>query len=243
MMNDEIYHTKVRVHKSHEAFLDILQRRKCRFYIRETRFMAEVVLDGMKHVFIKKSEYLAKDVHIFRVVKGEALKFLEQNPDFQPQEQYKSNMMNYDYDDTIGVLTGTDLNSAYWTIARNMGIISDKTFEKYSDSRYKIIRLSALSVLGRRKAYKSFHGSDNKGVFILENENPMLREIYRAIRFECFRHMTTLAEKLGKDFDSYRTDCIYYRDTPENRKLVYDYFDANRLTYKQLVFGEEEAED
>jgi hypothetical protein len=46
---------------------------------------------------------------------------------------------------------------------------------------------------------------------------------------------------LGKDFEAYRTDCIYYRDTMENRKKVYAYLDERGFEYKQLVFGEEET--
>jgi hypothetical protein len=49
-----------------------------------------------------------------------------------------------------------------------------------------------------------------------------------------------MATLLGNDFDAYRTDCIYYRDTEENRKIVYDYLDEHGFNYKQLVFEEEE---
>jgi hypothetical protein len=50
--------------------------------------------------------------------------------------------------------------------------------------------------------------------------------------------MENLSQLLGDDFDAYRTDCIYYRDTPENRKKVYDYLDSHGFYYKQLEFEE-----
>jgi hypothetical protein len=50
--------------------------------------------------------------------------------------------------------------------------------------------------------------------------------------------MQELAKMLGDDFEAYRTDCIYYRDSPENRQMVYDYLDNQGFTYKQLVFEE-----
>jgi hypothetical protein len=53
--------------------------------------------------------------------------------------------------------------------------------------------------------------------------------------------MGELSMVLGKDFEAYRTDCIYYRDTMENRKKVYAYLDERGFEYKQLVFGEEET--
>ena len=61
-----------------------------------------------------------------------------------------------------------------------------------------------------------------------------LRRVYKLIRFTCFRHMAKLKKMLGKDFLAYKTDCIYYVDTPENRKMVSDYFTKNNLTFKQL---------
>jgi hypothetical protein len=60
--------------------------------------------------------------------------------------------------------------------------------------------------------------------------------VYADIRFSCFYMMYELSVMLGEDFDCWRTDCIYYRDTPENRKTVQDYFDEREMLWKQLVF-------
>jgi hypothetical protein len=46
--------------------------------------------------------------------------------------------------------------------------------------------------------------------------------------------MMKVKKMLGDDFIAYKTDCIYYVDTKENRELVNQYFDKNSLTYKQL---------
>jgi hypothetical protein len=43
---------------------------------------------------------------------------------------------------------------------------------------------------------------------------------------------------LGGEFDAYRTDCIYYRNTPENITLVHDYLNQHGFFYKQLEFEE-----
>ena len=43
------------------------------------------------------------------------------------------------------------------------------------------------------------------------------------------------ADLLGEDFICYKTDCIYYRDTAENRELVQSYLDSVGLEWKQLV--------
>jgi hypothetical protein len=42
---------------------------------------------------------------------------------------------------------------------------------------------------------------------------------------------------LGEEFDCYKTDCIYYRDTEVNRKIVHDYFEEREMLFKQLVYS------
>jgi hypothetical protein len=48
--------------------------------------------------------------------------------------------------------------------------------------------------------------------------------------------MYDLSMMLGDDFDSWKVDCIYYRDSPQNRKIVTEYFIAKDMLYKQLEF-------
>ena len=40
---------------------------------------------------------------------------------------------------------------------------------------------------------------------------------------------------LGEDFICYKTDCIYYKDTPKNRDIVQTYLDSVDMEWKQLV--------
>ena len=62
------------------------------------------------------------------------------------------------------------------------------------------------------------------------------RMIYKYIRYFCYQMMYEISVMLGDDFDCWRTDCIYYRSTPENIKLVSDYFDSKNVTYKNLTY-------
>jgi hypothetical protein len=50
--------------------------------------------------------------------------------------------------------------------------------------------------------------------------------------------MGELAILLGKDFEAYRTDCIYYRDSFDNRTKVYEYLKERHFEFKQLVYDE-----
>jgi hypothetical protein len=236
---------EARIRKSPIALVDKLSRNKRNFLVRETPFMTSLVYDGKEIIYTKKSMiFPPSQLWIFRNVKMDAEKFAKRVDDkevrFVMPEKRQTNVTNPNYDDSYGVITGTDVNSAYWTIAMHYGIISQRTYEKAGDDFYKVTRLAALAILGRTMLFKEYkEGKLQKEPKLLEGSK-VIRDFYRAIRFKCYEHMSNIADLLGNDFDAYRTDCIYYRDTPENRQIVYDYLDAHGFNYKQLVFGEEE---
>ena len=93
-----------------------------------------------------------------------------------------------------------------------------------------------MAVLGREVFFDEVDIEGNVKRVITRERNDELREIYRAIRYECYYHMGNLAMILGEDFFAYKTDCIYYRDTLENRKKVYEYLDENKFLYSQMVY-------
>ena len=47
--------------------------------------------------------------------------------------------------------------------------------------------------------------------------------------------MVKVKKILGRDFLCYKTDCIYYIDTTENRRKVREFFKEKDLFMKQLV--------
>ena len=55
--------------------------------------------------------------------------------------------------------------------------------------------------------------------------------------------MWEISELLGEDFFCWKTDCIYYRDTPENRNIVHKYLEEREMLFKQLVFNDSEEEE
>jgi hypothetical protein len=56
--------------------------------------------------------------------------------------------------------------------------------------------------------------------------------------------MYELSVILKDDFFCWKTDCIYYRDTPKNRQIVQDFFDNRKMSWKQLVYDfEDNGED
>jgi hypothetical protein len=144
---------------------------------------------------------------------------------------------NYDFNQGRSKIVGYDLNHAYWRIAKNLGIIRPSTFEKALKPEAKAIRLAALSTMGRSKVYEFYKGGEiMDGKKHITKEDRLLMDAYKLIRLTCFKMMFDASEILGDDFDCWKTDCIYFRDTEENRKSMSDFFVSNGLTYKLLEY-------
>lgn len=236
---------EVRYAGNPNALIKLLEKNKRDFLIRETPFLTSIVYDGKELTFTKKNNMFPPNLlWIFKSVRNDAEKFAKRVENGEAQfvmpDKYPVNLTNYYYEDKVGQITGTDINSAYWTIARNIGVISNELYNKVNKDEQKVVRLAALAILGRNMMYRKYHeGSKDKEPIIVEGSK-RLKDFYRAIRYTCYQHMDTLAKMLGDDFDAYRTDCIYYRDTEANRKIVYEYLDSYGFMYKQLVFDENE---
>jgi hypothetical protein len=234
---------QAKIRHSHVALVNKLMMNKRNFLVRETPFMTTLIYDGREILYTKKEMiFPASQLWIFRNVNSDAKKFAEKvergEAEFVMPEKHPTNYTNLEYDYSNGIITGTDVNSAYWTIAYQLGIISESTYNKASDAFYKVTRLAALAILGRTTAYKEYKDGKMMKEPKLFVGNKIIKDFYRAIRYKCYQHMQDMGAMLGDDFEAYRTDCIYYRDTEENRQKCYDYLDKHGFAYKQLVFDE-----
>jgi hypothetical protein len=126
------------------------------------------------------------------------------------------------------------LNHAYWRIAFNLGIISKTTYQKGLDDEFKVVRLSALSTMGKGKDYFVIKEGKLTNEVVKIGFDEDMDNLYKAIRYTCFKYMQILKKMLGDDFICYRTDCIYYVDIPENRKMVREYLKEQNMSMKQL---------
>lgn len=206
--------------------------------VKKGTFSTEIVWGKRSYVFpsINKKDYTTfrKGLFLFGKVRSEAKAFLKNNPNFKlPKEERSIYFTPFEPPSDIKVCA-TDLNHAYWRIALNKGIITNATYKRGLPKAFKSVRLATLSTLGAGRTFTQLTDGRLTNEHITIGEDEPLKRVYKLIRFTCFRHMAKLKKLLGKDFLAYKTDCIYYVDTPENRKLVGDYFTKNNLTFKQL---------
>jgi len=115
-----------------------------------------------------------------------------------------------------------------------LGIIRNETYIKGLDDDFKTVRLSALSTLGKGKDYYVIKDGKITNEVVKIGVDEAMDTLYKVIRYTCYEYMNVIKEMLKEDFVCYRTDCVYYVDTKENRKLVRDYFKNMKMSFKQL---------
>jgi len=225
------------LHTGHEQFIERLKKRGSSYYIRQGTECVEIVVDEINFFFKKEKRFPLSFLYLFGLVRKEAGEWTMGKTRIELPTEYPSVKYNFDFKQGRSKIVGYDLNHAYWRIAKNLGIIRTSTFEKALKPEAKAIRLAALSTMGRSKVYEFYKGGEIfDGKKHITQEDKLLMDAYKLIRLTCFKMMFDASEILGDDFDCWKTDCIYFRDTEENRKSMSDFFVSNGLTYKLLEY-------
>jgi len=216
-----------------------MQTQKANGYIKVGTFTNEIVWGNYSYIFSKltkkKQDSFRKGMFLFGMVRRDAKIYLKNNFEIKLPKKYGQIEYIGKLDEEIlGKITGTDLNHAYWRIAYNYGIISEQTYMKGIKDEFKAVRLAALSTLGKDKKYQKIVNGEVTNELLVYKGDDTLKQIYVFIRYTCYKYMNQVKKLLGRDFLCYKTDCIYYIDTRENRKKVKDFFKEKNLLIKQL---------
>lgn len=225
--------------KSREnQILNLITSYKADGYIRKGNFSTEIIWGKRSFMFPAKkkdNEGFKKGLFLFGMVRKDAKSFIQSGNKIKLPNKYPVNAMNHDFDKWDYRITATDLNHAYWRIAYNLGIISSRTYKLGLNDDLKVVRLASLSTMGAGKDYFVIKNGKVTDEIIKVGGDEQLQQLYRAIRYTCYKLMQQLKKMLRDDFVAYRTDCIYYTDTAENRKLVRDFCRENGMLFKQLI--------
>jgi hypothetical protein len=220
-----------------DRFFNNLVKGKGSFLVRFGSECNELIFDNVHNVFATKNKnFPPKLICLFNMVATDVKKFIKENHFVDVPIKVNVTEYNYNYKDKDDKVTATDLNHAFWRIAYVKGYISKNTYTKGLDPKAKAIRLASLSVLGRGKKFDKYVDGVHAETIMIKEPDEQLKNVYSDIRFSCYYMMYELSLLLKDDFDCWKTDCIYYRDTTKNRKLVHDFFDERNMLYKQLIF-------
>jgi hypothetical protein len=114
----EIYDQVFKKNADYNVLIDRLVASKKDFFMRKTSHMVSIVSDGTEYIYKSKAQsdavvrFPANQLWIFNAVQKDALRFLDEQNDFVLPQKLPVNVTNYEYVDSYGEITGTDINSA-----------------------------------------------------------------------------------------------------------------------------------
>lgn len=229
------YYERIKGTGSEPAILKNMAHYKENGYLRSSMMGSEIIWGDAKFkIPSKEGRKNQSSMVIFSMVSRNALTYLKthslKKTKYLPSEKWNNRFLNYEN------IIGTDINSAYWEIAYQLGVITEKTHSKGElQITNKAILLASLAALGSDKSYQVIRDGQLVNEYVVLKGNDQLKEVYKKIRLRCFKYMDDLAALLGNDFVCYKTDCIYYRHTQANVQKVRDYMDSKGFTFKMVT--------
>lgn len=217
-----------------KVILRRLKKTRADAYYRRGSFSDEIIWEGRKFLFPSGKATAKTGMWVFRSVSRD-VKAYAAGKRIKELQKLPVNMWNDKLRRFRGRITATDVDHAYWRIAYVEGVIKHKTYERGLEIKDKSLRLAALANLASSKEYQLIRGGEITEETVVLKYDPVLQRVYNNIRYICYGHMAEMAKLLGEDFICYKTDCIYYKDTPKNRETVQSYLDTVGLDWKQLV--------
>jgi len=217
-----------------KVLLKKLKNKKAEAYFREGSFSDEIIWQGRKFVFPSQQKSVAANIWIFRSVIANVRTYVNENR-IREKPQLPVNYWNPNSKSYRGKITATDVDHAYWRIAFLQGVINQKVYKKGLTLKDKSLRLAALANLASNKEYQIIENGVITEKTITMKQDPLMKKVYDNIRYTCYDLMMKVADLLGDEFICYKTDCIYYKDKLENRKIVQEFLDKMSMDWKQLI--------
>jgi len=203
--------------KDLKDILDTYCLLKKSFKVRTSANYSEIITQGGDKITCNTNKKFKTGLFLFSMVNRDIKRYITDYGYITPFSELPVNVVN-DHYDTDRDYVGYDINNAYWSVAHLKGYISEKTYNRGLDLD-KSIRLSALSSLGKSRAYKVYENGEYS-YNELQKGDSELENFYLDIRYSTYGVMREIADRLGEDFYSWKTDCINFYDSKENRKLV-----------------------
>jgi hypothetical protein len=202
------------------------------FKVRKSPNIIEIVTSSGQKIYEHRNERFKEGLYLFNMVKRDIEAYLSENGYIEPYDELPVNYSNkeFDYDNKV---VGMDINNAYWSVAYLKGYISKKTYERGLEQKdgMKSIRLSCLSTLGKARLYEVYEDGKLIGEEAVNNDE-QLQAIYKDIRFSTYGVMNEIANDLENDFCCWKTDCVFFKDTTNNRVKVKEIIESYGLSCK-----------
>ena len=214
-----------------DQLIDNYKQLKKSFKVRESANYIELITSTGQKIYQNKSKRFTGGLYLFGMVKKDIKNYLEEHGEVEPFEELPVNYINTKYDYEKDVI-GMDINNAYWHVALLKGYITQTTYEKGLEKEgLKSIRLASLSSLGKSRVYNVYENGEHKNDEKVKTDDS-LQNVYLDIRYSTYGVMREIARELGDDFCSWKTDCVFFHDTFQNREKVREIIESYGLECK-----------
>jgi len=227
-----------------ERMLNILKDKNEEAYFRRGSYGDELIINGLTIFYYKGTRADFKYGWVFREVKKQALEYVTNNK-IKPKKDYPAFLFNNKFvfrdGETINKnIGGFDIDDAYWNIAFKMGLINERMFRtglEFPDE-VKGVKLASLANLSSDKNYSLVQDEEvsKRKKMVVIPCNPLTKIAYQNVRLTCLEYMFNLSKLLKDDFYEYKVDAIFFRKTPQNIKLVKDYFKKLDVSISRLYW-------
>jgi hypothetical protein len=169
-----------------------------------------------------------------KIVKQECMDYLKTHTNFEELNlikgattQYRNRTLIQELKEknATSSIIGIDIQACYWNLLHNLGVLSDKTFNKYVD--VKNIRLIAVGNLNKRITIINFdeNGKQIGNPFSYKHPTHVFWDYVVSRSWD-------LALQAKKDIKlvAFRTDCFYI--LPESEKYIINLITSNNLKYR-----------
>lgn len=194
-----------------------------------------LIWDEKRNFGVRLRRILSKDemanLWVFAAIRKDVAKAIKKNGIYIDGVQYNrmnKNWKNYDSLANGEVFFGTDVNHAYWRIAKLNNYVSEKLYNKMNEPRYKLLRNKALACLNGVTRIREYDGNGDLIREAFEGD-PRLPLVYSDIRNKTYKVMEECRLFCGDGFLKYMTDCVYY--LPEHKEKVELHLKAQGLFY------------
>jgi hypothetical protein len=183
-------------------------------------YLDENDLEISRHTYFgKKAEERFEGAHIVREVKKELLERIdagEKPPKFVANRKVvvfnKPQIISL-IENNEGRCVALDINSCYWNTAHELGIVSDRLYNKYMDNpkKWKKGMVASIGALNKKTAVVEFRQGKLQTHY-MDIEFGKLRPYYWAVINRVNELMNDVVQECGDDFLMWLTDCVYVRE-------------------------------
>lgn len=190
--------------------LRVLKQEEKTFKVERTGYTTTISFGNYKQVFFQTREF--KKGNLFQLasmVKSDVKKsnLIVDNIDLHKIDYFDVRKKINSFPE---VVINVDIKSAYLTVLKNEGLISEKTFQQLSKAD-KIDRLKAVGMLATNKLVLNYEKGKLKDYQF--RNNPELRNIFFYISYKIDQFMMQLKALFPADFLFYWVDGIYFKES------------------------------